>query len=208
MNQQVASWNHIRYQFPDTDKIHRYTNTQPCCFRPKGLSALGKDRVYFLPVTAKVLFSLCICVCSMRLSSTTGCIAMASRAEENCPIQAQRTHQYGNQFIGAILIWQDVCRNHHPLLWQTSLIHGHNSPCVVQSDPKISFPVIFFSFEVWNYGLQHKWPRVQSGSLWVLFLFNFHQLARNSVWRNVASLYPPALQQLKVWLHSLTFPER
>lgn len=144
VNQQVASWNHIRYQFPDTDKIHRYTNTQPCCFRPKGLSALGKDRVYFLPVTAKVLFSLCICVCSMRLSSTTGCIAMASRAEENCPIQAQRTHQYGNQFIGAILIWQDVCRNHHPLLWQTSLIHGHNSPCVVQSDPKISFPVIFF----------------------------------------------------------------
>lgn len=140
--------------------------------------------------------------------------------------QHNRMHSYGQQSWRKLpnsgpedpSVWKPIHRSHFDM---AGCLQKPSSPSVtdlshtraqlamcgpVWSKNKLSSD--FFSFEVWNYGLQHKWPRVQSGSLWVLFLFNFHQLARNSVWRNVASLYPPALQQLKVWLHSLTFPER
>lgn len=77
-----------------------------------------------------------MCVHSAGLSSTTGCIATAIEAEENCMIRAHRAHQYGNQSIGTIWIRLQVCRNYHPPLRQSSVMHRHHSPCVVWSDPK------------------------------------------------------------------------
>lgn len=61
---------------------------------------------------------------SIGLSSTTGCTAVAIRAEENCMIQANGTHQYGNQSIGTIWIRLQVCRNHHPLCGRALLCTG------------------------------------------------------------------------------------
>lgn len=137
--------------------------TQACRSRPKESVASSKDRAYFLPVTAPVRV-VCVCVCdhSEGLSSTTGLIATASRAEENCSIQAHRIHLYGNQFIWSILIWLQVCRSHHLLRGRALSCIGTTLAVWSKSAPKITFPVTFLGGWKWLSTTYSKWTRGQS----------------------------------------------